>query len=283
MADAQGSGGAQRAALDHVLALIAESPWADQLVLRGSMAMLAWAGDRAREPADLDWIVVPGQDAEGPDPVADFVVLLRERPDAAPGVRFDPDRRLLDGLGQYYTAGTAPFDGPAGLRLAIPWTSETGERGWTRIDFAHDEPIHEPPVQARIPRGDGGPPTTVQAASPELSLAWKLQWLQSDATRVDPDDPWQPAPRAQGKDLYDAVLLAEAYAATLSGALLARVMGIPRAEAADRLATCFDADAISRWDVDWRAFQAAHPHVRGGADAWLGRLARAVAPILYDL
>jgi hypothetical protein len=39
-----------RIALDHVLALISASTHVDNLVLRGSMAMLAWVPGHAREP-----------------------------------------------------------------------------------------------------------------------------------------------------------------------------------------------------------------------------------------
>jgi hypothetical protein len=48
---------AHRTVLDHVLALVAGSPCADGLVLRGSAALSAWVGAEAREPADLDWVV----------------------------------------------------------------------------------------------------------------------------------------------------------------------------------------------------------------------------------
>jgi hypothetical protein len=45
------------AALDHVLRLVAAAECGESLVLRGSMAMLAWIGDGARPPRDLDWTV----------------------------------------------------------------------------------------------------------------------------------------------------------------------------------------------------------------------------------
>ena len=52
---------AHRAALDHVLRLVAAAECGESLVLRGSMAMLAWIGDGARPPRDLDWIVRASQ------------------------------------------------------------------------------------------------------------------------------------------------------------------------------------------------------------------------------
>jgi hypothetical protein len=39
-----------RLALDHILGLVAGAPCGESLILRGSMTMLAWAGDRARPP-----------------------------------------------------------------------------------------------------------------------------------------------------------------------------------------------------------------------------------------
>lgn len=80
---------ARRAAMDHVLGLIAASSWSDGLVLRGSMAMLAWAGDAAREPGDLDWIVLDQLavpvDSLDPYPYVDELDLVQQWPEAADG------------------------------------------------------------------------------------------------------------------------------------------------------------------------------------------------------
>ncbi|GAA4921715.1 hypothetical protein GCM10025331_00380 [Actinoplanes utahensis] len=40
-----------------MLGLVAAAPWAESLVLRGSMTMASWVGDAARPPGDLDWVV----------------------------------------------------------------------------------------------------------------------------------------------------------------------------------------------------------------------------------
>lgn len=50
---------ARRMATDLVLAAVADSPWAEHLVLRGSRLLRAWFGYAAREPGDLDFVVVP--------------------------------------------------------------------------------------------------------------------------------------------------------------------------------------------------------------------------------
>ncbi|GAB2965422.1 hypothetical protein GCM10027280_62730 [Micromonospora polyrhachis] len=47
----------RRTALDHALALVAASPLREKLVLRGSMLPPAWAGEQARAPGDLDWVL----------------------------------------------------------------------------------------------------------------------------------------------------------------------------------------------------------------------------------
>ncbi|MBA9005054.1 nucleotidyl transferase AbiEii/AbiGii toxin family protein [Thermomonospora cellulosilytica] len=314
---------ARRAVLNHVLGVMAESAWANGLVLRGSMAMLAWVGEAAREPADLDWVlpappvvpvdalhpypyvdslevvqqwpeaadgaaayeiwrdeefdtgglhpVLPPEglhyvfdpvgDEPGPEPYRELIQLLMRRPEAAPGVFVDPAAADWDGLGGYYRM----YDTP-GVRLMIPWHAEGLPPGRVQLDFARDEWLPEAPVPAAVPRGDGGEPSVVPAAGPALSLAWKLLWLHTD---------WRTEGRCQGKDLYDAVLLAEADRTALSRPLLDKVFR----RALGPGSADFDPSSIHRWKVDWRAFQVACPRVRGTADEWLGRLHTALAPV----
>src|SRR5882757_5319161 len=52
---------ARRTAMDLVLAAVAASPWRDHLVLRGSVLLAEWCGEAAREPGDLDFVVVPAR------------------------------------------------------------------------------------------------------------------------------------------------------------------------------------------------------------------------------
>ncbi|GHF04675.1 hypothetical protein GCM10014715_71110 [Streptomyces spiralis] len=313
---------ARRAALDHVLALIADAPWSGGLVLRGSMVMPAWVGTAAREPADLDWIaprnavgvdpldpypyvddlatVQQWPDAAGgaaryeiwtyeefdtggrrpvlpPEglrwlheeevvdtgpPYADLLDRVARRPQAAPGVHLDANEARVDGTWTY-----TEYDTP-GVRLVIPWHAAGLSPGEIRLDFARDERLPEPPVWTPVPRGDGGAPTPVRTASREASLAWKLLWLHTDG---------RDGGRAQGKDLYDAVLLAEADGVRLTPRLLRTVLG----QAPDRSAwEDFSRAAVTRWDVDWAGFRAGHPWVRGTAEDWLRRLVRALGPLI---
>ena len=308
---------ARRAALDHVLALVADAPWSGSLVLRGSMVMPAWVGDAAREPADLDWVVP--EDAAGADPLDPYPYLDRldlvqqwpeaadgaaryemwtceefgtdgrrpvlppeglswladedvvesgppyldllervaERPGAAPGVRLEAAAARVDGTWTY------AYDRTPGVRLLIPWHADGLPPGAVRLDFARDERLPEPPVWTLVPRGDGGSPAAVRTASRELSLAWKLLWLHTDS---------RDGGRAQGKDLYDAVLLAEAPDTALSPRLLRAVFRDTAGPVTDLLRPA----AISRWDVDWAGLHERHPRVTGTAGEWLRRLGAAL-------
>ncbi|MEU1180220.1 nucleotidyl transferase AbiEii/AbiGii toxin family protein [Streptomyces sp. NPDC005820] len=311
---------AHRAALDHVLTLVAEAPWSASLVLRGSMTMPAWAGDTAREPADLDWVVledevlvdplhpypyVDGVDvlqqwpeaadgaaryemwtpeefhtdgrrpllapeglhwmldepdnAEPSPPYHDLLDRVRESPRAAPGVLLAPDGADEDGTWTY-----AEYDTP-GVRLAIPWRADGLPPGRVQLDFCRDEVLPEAPVWTAVPRGDGTL-VPVRTVSRELSLAWKLLWLHTDHAGQG---------RAQGKDLYDAVLLAEAPDTRLSPRLLRKVLRRTLGPEAD----AFGPRAMAHWRIDWAALREEHPWIRGGAQDWLDRLTRALAPV----
>jgi hypothetical protein len=297
---------AHRDVLDHVLALVAADPVSDSLVLRGSMTMPAWVGDRARPPGDLDWVVRPsavrGQDAGDPYPFLDRIDPVQYWPEATQGAgraqpwdfqdeetggvrallppeglrwmhvgELDPEEQphvralaLLDRSPR--TPGGAVLDvsaahpdpdwdyagfnldyrGSAGARVLVPW--RCGDlTGTVQLDFAYDEPLPEPPVLTAVPRGAGGPATVAWTASRELSLLWKLRWLAEDQAREG---------AGRGKDVYDAVLLAE-LDVTLS----------PRLR---RLLPPLDPAAIRSMTVDWSSHPVHDP------DSWLDRLTWAV-------
>jgi hypothetical protein len=187
-----------RLALDHVLGLIAGAGWSRCLVLRGSMLMTAYAGSAARKPGDLDFIVVKdGWPAEGA-PFEDLHRLIRENPRVGAGVVLEAEQFGDSGDWTYADYGMR------GTRLTVPWrventdTEGTDVCGTVQMDFAMDEPMPALPSWTRIPRLDGGF-SVVLAASAELSLVWKLMWLMEDSKEGI----------SRGKDLYDAVVLAE--------------------------------------------------------------------------
>jgi hypothetical protein len=116
---------AHRAALDHVLAVVAESHWADMLVLRGSMTMPAWVGDAARPPGDLDFMVwqphiVP--DDLDPYPYVDAPSFVQEWPEAAHGAI----RNEIWEFEEFDTGGHHPRLPPEGLRWVPAEDLDTG-------------------------------------------------------------------------------------------------------------------------------------------------------------
>ncbi|GAB4585184.1 hypothetical protein [Nocardia sp. IFM 10818] len=332
---------AHRAALDHLLGLIAGSHWGGDLVLRGSMVLLAWLGERARPPADLDWIltdprkplfrsldrcdeVYPPFDAYvdplDPYPYVDDISQVQQWPEAAggaaryrlwaeeefgtfgtrpilppeglrwahegdfwPGEEFMVDTSLYDdlvaavrrdpfagrgvvlcpndiGLDRQGWSGYPGGYGAPGARYLVPWIAGS-EAGVVRVEIAADEYLPNEPVRTPIPRADGGAPTVVTTAGRGLSLAWKLLWLHTDATEGE---------GARGKDLYDAVLLAEYPKTRLPPQLMTTVFGDPaRIRPAD----------IPGWNVNWEQFIRQYPAVEGDLANWLHRLARAYAQL----
>ncbi|MDQ0311855.1 hypothetical protein J2S46_006411 [Kitasatospora herbaricolor] len=114
----RGAEAVRRAVLDHVLGLIAGAPWSEQLVLRGSAAMLAWAGTAARPPGDLDFVVLPFPgipvDRLDPYPYLDRIGLLQQWPEAADGAA--GYEIWTDGEAEHETRGLRAAVPPEGLR-----------------------------------------------------------------------------------------------------------------------------------------------------------------------
>ncbi|RFU40510.1 nucleotidyl transferase AbiEii/AbiGii toxin family protein [Actinomadura logoneensis] len=188
---------ARRRALDAFLAGVAGSPWAAHLVLRGSALLRAWFGAAAREPGDLDFVVVPDTldlyHHRGEE-LLDGVMEAAERAsraDTAPGPRVAFRSEWADFEDRWDYDGENP-----GRRFEVPYDVDGGGSGVLQVDFAFRERLPVAPEPTEIPRADGGDPATVLAVTPALSLAWKLLWLVNETP-------------PQGKDLFDAVLLAE--------------------------------------------------------------------------
>ncbi|PWK48772.1 nucleotidyltransferase AbiEii toxin of type IV toxin-antitoxin system [Actinoplanes xinjiangensis] len=234
---------ARERAMNDLLTVLGDSRWAEHLVLRGSALMRAWVGDDARRPGDLDFVVTP-------------VSVTSDSQEA---------RELLDGVKQAaFRAGLRPgeasesaiwtYERADGRRLVIPFSAPGVPDGSVQIDvvFGEDLPIEPEPVAL------AGVKPLVLGATAELSLAWKLLWLATDRY-------------PQGKDLYDAVLLAEH---TTVDVELVRELLLP--ELGDEALEFSAVTPLSWHDVDWDNFADEYPQVAGTARHWLRRLALAL-------
>lgn len=255
---------ARRTALDLAVEAVAGCAWAELLMLRGSMLMRSWYGESAREPGDLDFVVLDDS-WEVDDPQTDelFAQIAAAAQSSADGdggsVRFDAAAATSDGIWTY--------DRVPGRRLMLPWQAEGTPGGWVQLDFVFNEHVPLAPQTQFVTAGSGRPAVELRVASKQLSLAWKLVWLITDM-------------HPQGKDLYDAVLLAEDTRleyAVLRGALAdadehfrARPIGL----------ASFAELGI---DLGWDHFQREYPNIQGSAEDWLRRLAAALEPTFTQL
>ncbi|MFE7957962.1 nucleotidyl transferase AbiEii/AbiGii toxin family protein [Streptomyces sp. NPDC057413] len=247
---------ARRTALHLVLAAIAGSRWADALVLRGSVLMSVWFGEAAREPGDLDFVVVPdswGIDEPRTARMLEQVAAAAQALAAqdASGVRISAEGALVEDIWTYERV--------PGRRMMLPWSAPGVPGGHVQLDFVFNERLPEPPQPVTLPGG-----AVLQGATPALSLAWKMLWLVSDMY-------------AQGKDLYDAVLLAERH--PLPYALLHEVFRLsgewPEYHREDvRLEDVVEAVGC----VEWHHFVKEYPQFADDEREFAERLVRAVTP-----
>lgn len=245
---------ARRQAIDHVLAVIAGSEWVDNLVLRGSILLRAWYGHAAREPGDLDFVVVPRTwGIAEPRTHAMLDGIARQAEATAPeGLRMDARDAVAEDIWTY--------DRVPGRRLVLTWQADGLPPGSVQLDFVFNELLPADPEPTHVPRLDGGPAARLMAATPELSLAWKVMWLLDDAY-------------PQGKDLYDALLLAAH--TSLRYRLLADAMVAGDPHRVRRLPTLEEVAAL---DVDWEEFRKEYPLVGGTAEGNVQRLVVALTP-----
>jgi hypothetical protein len=248
---------ARRGVIHHLLRIVATSEWKDRLILRGSVVLPTWLGDVAREPGDIDWVVTPAS-LRMNDPMSetmlDSLIRLVAEHSRAGDIRILATETAAD---EIWTYDRAP-----GRRIVFPWHSEGLPRGFTQVDFVFQEEMARPPRQIRIDVGADGP-VELWAATPELSLAWKILWLETDMY-------------PQGKDLYDAALLAEHV--RLPRNLLMDVLE-PSCRGSQ---STFSPASIRGWDIDWENFQREYPLVPGTARDWQERLIQALEPTFAE-
>ncbi|WP_392958147.1 nucleotidyl transferase AbiEii/AbiGii toxin family protein [Streptomyces sp. LN245] len=245
---------ARRRALHLVLDAIAASQWVDALVLRGSVLMSVWFPDAAREPGDLDFVVVPDtwriDDGRTDHMLRGIAAAAQTLADAREGeVKISAQGAVVEDIWTY--------DRVPGCRMVLPWVSPGLPGGHVQLDFVFNEHLPQTPEPTELPGG-----TLVQAATPELSLAWKLMWLVNDM-------------HAQGKDLYDAVLLAERH--PLRYKLLHEVFRLsgewpyPYRE---QILLADVAEAVE--SVEWNHFVTEYPQFKDAEREYADRLVRAV-------
>ncbi|MEQ9495907.1 MAG: nucleotidyl transferase AbiEii/AbiGii toxin family protein [Deltaproteobacteria bacterium] len=228
----------QGRALEAALAAIATSSHASEYVLRGSVALARWFPDAARAPKDIDLVVASKTvtPADARPWIEELCTAIHARLDRR---GFSPSPPIVDGIWTYERA--------EGRRITVPWTRDD-LRGEVQVDLVFHEEIIEAPVETAF---DGGR-YTLKLATPAESLAWKLLWLATDM-------------HPQGKDVYDAILLAEH--TQVPRPLLARVL----ANADERVEPPLEAEELGAWReleslawIDWAHFTNAYPELVGG-------------------
>jgi len=234
----------RRQLFEHCLSALASSPLSEQIVLRGSVTLERWFGARARRAKDIDVVVRDRRVA--PDSQA-AEALLRSLQDTIASARQPPEVEILKGDVSVTEIWT--YERAEGRRLVFPWVFRGVLPSQLQVDVVFAEELFDPPSHEDFGAG------RLLFASRAESLAWKLLWLSTDAY-------------PQGKDLYDAVLLAES--TTLPARLLGDVFAAKQAGCGDLLG---DMDSVKDWQVDWENFAREYPTLATGAlDDWRQRL-----------
>ncbi|WP_067839277.1 nucleotidyl transferase AbiEii/AbiGii toxin family protein [Nocardia lijiangensis] len=282
----------RRAAIDHVLAAVADSEWSHCFALRGSVLMPTWFGDRAREPGELDLVVLSERLPIGEVNIDELLADVVRRATArshAPGSAVWIDTKVIDaettGYWSHDMLESGWMLGKWGSRFLLSWQGN-GHVGTVQVDFSTEELICDAPQPTEISLlGRPGASVPLQAFSRQMSLAWKVLRIAADAHG-------NRGPLA--KDLYDAVLLAEQ--CTLPRELLERIVAeVWLDQVYDSYVDYKAADARHELDyptldfmigaandVDWTAFARACPHLSEAHDEYVWRFAIALAPVVDD-
>ncbi|MFY2557846.1 nucleotidyl transferase AbiEii/AbiGii toxin family protein [Corallococcus terminator] len=235
--------------LRRCLAGIGRAPVGDRVVARGSVVLELWYGEQARPAKDIDLVVTPEtvlpESSAGRHLLAGLTRAVTEAL-RLEGTDLDPAAIPVDGIWTYERA--------EGRRLTFPWTWEGRVRDAVQVDVVFNERLLSSPLPLAVED------TEVRVATPAESLAWKLVWLVSDI--------WP-----QGKDLYDAVLLAENVSVSLD--FLERVFTEKQGDSTESLKAVWRNEA-SR--ADWPNFAREYPRLaQGSLEDFLARLERALS------
>lgn len=257
---------ARLALVDHMIRVVSGSEWNDRLMLRGSTLLKQWLGADARMPKDIDWVVLAQDwtaDGDEADAMLEDIVRRFTAAGRVGDVALDPSQVVRDPIWTYERAD--------GVRLTFAGHIDRLPPVKLQCDFVFGEVLWQAPVVAMLSTASGVD-VRVLTASPELSLAWKLMWLLTDLY-------------PQGKDLYDAVLLAERHA--LPPDLIHRVVSAVLADGGAWWASLTPAPRVEELfssqlgRVAWADFVSEYPGVGEQPAAWVERLQRAL-PSLWD-
>ncbi|MGW3717746.1 nucleotidyl transferase AbiEii/AbiGii toxin family protein [Streptomyces sp. NPDC005133] len=311
---------ARRTVQDHLLRVITESSWGDGLILRGSLPLQAWVGAAAREPGDLDWIVLEPSaddfvDPLDPYPYVDGIDVVQQWPEAADGAA--APELWTDG-DCHATGGARPALAPDGLHWLDSDALEPGPDPQDEV-VAALEAGPPPPEGIRI---DPGAVTsdgvwmyrTYETPGVRVVVPWQADGLPPGELRMDfaqderlPEAPvWTACPRvdggqpipvrtaSQGLSLaWKLLWLSEdqqaegrSAAKDLYDAVL--LAEHPRTRLPSRLlrtvlgphAAGFSPETVLDWLVNWSAFHAENRWVEGDPDGLRARLAGALAALL---
>ncbi|HVV99339.1 MAG TPA: nucleotidyl transferase AbiEii/AbiGii toxin family protein [Planctomycetaceae bacterium] len=238
--------------MDGLLRLLGESKWNRHLVLRGSRLMAEWFPDEARNPGDLDWVVVPrsihADHLLARELLAGTIGLIEAQP------LFGEASIAVTGItsDQIWSYERCP-----GVRVMVPWKADGIPGGVIQMDFVFGERLWIDPVAESVKLCDGSS-VKLNVVPPELALLWKMLWLYCD---ISP----------QGKDVYDAVLLAET--ASFSLPMLKNAL-----QQSDSWWVGRDPSLSALAVPEWEAFITEYPWIPGDEEYWIGRLIQALQP-----
>jgi hypothetical protein len=207
----------------------------EHVVLRGSITLARWFGDLARSPHDIDLIVRDPAIAPESDAAKELLADLRDA--VCAGLH---DARLQVLNDEITVDKIWTYERAEGRRLSIPFGARDRELDAIQVDIVFRAPLHDAAVFEQLEE-DSAVRCGVWMASKAESLAWKLLWLTTD---VYP----------QAKDLYDALLLAEA--TELPQSILDAVLEDGKVAMPDAL------DRLSVDEKSWTEFAKAMPKVR---------------------
>jgi hypothetical protein len=223
--------------------------------------MVSWFGDQARRPGDLDWVVTPetwGRQDKQSEQMLTGLFEAMEGTTIRDDLLIPPHRRVME---EIWTYERAP-----GVRCIIPWQhSNPRHNGTVQLDFVFGEKVPTPPEMTLMSLG-GLDPIPLRTASPAQSLAWKLFWLATD------DYP-------MGKDLYDAVLLAEKFGVS---AEVVRATFKPVDFGFGRIDVQLSKETVMQWRIEWGEFVKEYPFVGGAESEWKLRLVHALRSLFDD-